>query len=335
MGGGTAIIEGFVRGRKMVGSDLNSLAVFVARAKTTILTKGESHNVTDWASRVVPRLVYSQELIDADATICSERTRNLSIARARSIKKIIALCLESLALLPSPAGRRFARAVVLNVGQWALNSRAKAPTAAEFRGRIETKAAAMLDQLRELQRVLAACPHAWHSPILINEDASCIEQRRLFTNGERASLVVTSPPYPGIHMLYHRWQVDGRKETPAPYWITGGRDGKGVAYYNFADRRGQAVERYFRSALSSFRAIRGILRDGGIVVQLIAFADPERQLKQYLGVMDDAGFDEITRSDSIGRRLRVWRRVPSRAWHATLKGMTSSANEVVLVHRAR
>jgi hypothetical protein len=38
-------------------------------------------------------------------------------------------------------------------------------------------------------------------------------------------LVLTSPPYPGVHVLYHRWQVDGRKETPLPFMIAGKLDG--------------------------------------------------------------------------------------------------------------
>ena len=67
-------------------------------------------------------------------------------------------------------------------------------------------------------------------------------------------LVVTSPPYPGIHMLYHRWQVDGRKETDAPYWIAACDDGCGTSFYNFADRRRNAEDRYFEKAERSFAA---------------------------------------------------------------------------------
>src|SRR6267143_1397430 len=37
MGGGTAIVEAYARGRAVVGCDLNSLAVFVTRAKVTTL----------------------------------------------------------------------------------------------------------------------------------------------------------------------------------------------------------------------------------------------------------------------------------------------------------
>src|SRR5687768_7283318 len=38
MGGGTSVVEAMVRGRRAVGCDLNSLAVFVAKAKCVDLT---------------------------------------------------------------------------------------------------------------------------------------------------------------------------------------------------------------------------------------------------------------------------------------------------------
>lgn len=63
MGGGTTIVEALARGRKTVGCDLNSLAVFVAKAKTTLLSEHDRALVSAWAyetvtavfSHVVPR----------------------------------------------------------------------------------------------------------------------------------------------------------------------------------------------------------------------------------------------------------------------------------------
>jgi hypothetical protein len=124
--------------------------------------------------------------------------------------------------------------------------------------------------------------------------------------------------------------VNGRRETPAPYWIAGCADGRGASYYNFGDRRETAADKYFRASLDTLKAIRRILRDGGFMIQLIAFARPAEQLSRYLENMHSAGFAEVL--GNIGER--TWRVVPNRKWHATLKGRTHSANEVVLVHRA-
>jgi hypothetical protein len=141
---------------------------------------------------------------------------------------------------------------------------------------------------------------------------------------------VTSPPYPGVHVLYHRWQVDGRRETPAPYWIAGCNDGQGGSYYNFGDRREEAAGRYFEKSLETLKAIRAITCDGGYVIQMVAFNRPAEQLPRFLENMRTADFAEV----SIGSDDRIWRQVPGRKWHARQKGKTNSANEVVLVHRA-
>ncbi len=41
VGGGTTIIEAMISGRRAVGSDLNSLSIFVTRVKTSILSRAE------------------------------------------------------------------------------------------------------------------------------------------------------------------------------------------------------------------------------------------------------------------------------------------------------
>src|SRR5437764_15353798 len=38
MGGGTAVVESIAAGRRVVGNDLNSLAAFITKVKTTMLT---------------------------------------------------------------------------------------------------------------------------------------------------------------------------------------------------------------------------------------------------------------------------------------------------------
>ena len=123
--------------------------------------------------------------------------------------------------------------------------------------------------------------------------------------------------------------MDGRKETPAPYWIAGCNDGQGASFYNFGDRRRAAADNYFRTSLATLHSIRAVMRNGGHMVQMVAFNKAEEQLPRYLENMEQAGFAEVL----VGDR-RIWRQVPQRKWHATLVGKTESANEVVLVHRA-
>jgi len=139
-----------------------------------------------------------------------------------------------------------------------------------------------------------------------------------------------------VHVLYHRWQVDGRRETPAPYWIAGCRDGQGGAYYNFGGRKEQKLRSYFETSLRTLKAIREVVRHGAYMVQMLAFKDPKIHLPKYLDNMMKAGFKELLLeiADTKQSSDRIWRTVPNRKWHAVLKGRTAGSQEVVLVHEA-
>lgn len=337
MGGGTAIVEAYARHRMAIGCDLNSLAVFVARSKVTSLHEKDKTLLQHWVLEVVPALSYqtiSEEII---GLYCPHRTRNLSLPRARPAKKLIALAMLSLRDLPTDAARDFARAILLNVAQWALNNKKVAPSLDEIRARIVSAYQGMVAGLDELAATLRCNGQGPPTPVLIHGTASGLPSNIPFSDGVKADLVVTSPPYPGIHILYHRWQVDGRKETPAPYWIADCDDGRGASFYNFADREREDEDNYFSESLRTLRSIRAVMASGATMVQMIAFSHPRRQLLRYLANMHDAGFAEIRETNiegNIETFRRIWRAVPSRTWYATLKGNTSSSREVVLLHRA-
>jgi hypothetical protein len=214
---------------------------------------------------------------------------------------------------------------VLRVGQWALDGRERHTPLSDFRSKLTVITEEMLESIR---RFGERAKRNGNVATILNMNAAQLDQAPVFQN-RKASMVVTSPPYPGVHVLYHRWQVDGRRETPAPYWIAGCNDGRGASFYNFGDRRETAADTYFNNSLMTLQAIRRVMEDGGYMVQMLAFNQPNSQLPRYLENMDRAGFSEVRSSDS-----RIWRQVPHRKWHATLNGKTHSSNEVVLIHRA-
>lgn len=331
MGGATAVVEALRLGRRVVGCDLNSLAVFIAGAKTTLLSTAERRALKTWAEEVVPSLLYSNTPDDLMQVICPRRTKNLTLPIARPIKKIMALALLTLDdLLPTRKARNFARCALLNVGQWALNGRKRHTSAAEFRGKLSITLNEMLNGLTELKREIESQSAVTARPFLINDSAENLVNHDPFTR-EKADCVVCSPPYPGIHMLYHRWQVDGRRESPAPYWLANCQDGQGAAYYNFADRRREeAIDAYFNTSLQTLKGIRSVMKDGASFIQMIAFSDPVNHLPRYLDNMRAAGFTEAFPAGAG----QIQRHVPSRRWHATMKGELNGAREIVLVHRA-
>lgn len=330
MGGGTTIVEAMASGRKSVGCDLNSLALFVSRAKTSTLTDSCRASLSIWAKKVLPHLSYFDLEPRLSYLVCEERTRNLNTPQVRALKKYIGLALLSIDELPSAAAKDLARCAVLSCSQWALNNKRNKVSLSLFRERLVQVVEQVISDAGLLEEVISARPS--FSPILIHDTSESIGKHEPFSKGNKADLVVTSPPYPGVHILYHRWQVDGRRESPAPYWIADCLDGQGESYYTFGSRKDKNCNEYFRQSLSTLYAIRSVMKDGAIFAQMIAFSEPASQLRRYLKNMERAGFSELKSGN--GRAIRTWRDVPGRSWHATLKGKTSSAREVVLLHIA-
>lgn len=328
MGGGTAVVEGVAAGRLMVGNDLNSLAAFITKTKVTALEAEDQRAIRRWAALQVPRFSYWLPRCELAEFIDPVKTRNLELPKARFIKKVVAAALSTIADLPSRKARNFARCAVLRVGQWALDGRESHTSLTAFRDRLAITTTEMLTALSGLMKV---SKKAGGRATVLHGDAVELENAAVFREKKKlAALVVTSPPYPGVHVLYHRWQVDGRRETPAPYWIAGCNDGQGGSFYNFGDRRESAADQYFSTSLATLKAIRAVMKEGGHMVQLVAFNRPAEHLPRYLENMETAGFAEVT----IGAGGRIWRQVPGRKWHARQKGKTESSREVVLVHRA-
>ena len=337
MGGGTTIVEAIVAGRQAIGTDLNSLSVFLTKVKTTKLTSREKKSLCSWADQVIPQLSYRQPREDLNHFLLDLKTKNLTLSRARFIKKVVAGALHFIDSLPSQNAKDFARCAILKTSQWALDGRKTHTSLKQFRHKLKQNLYEMLDQLYEFECALNSHCFEIKHPKLIETDASLIDKAQIFAkSGIKADLVVTSPPYPGLHILYHRWQVNGRRETPAPYWIAGCEDGQGDSYYNFGSRHQPCLHSYFETSLRTLKAICKVMRPGGIIVQMIAFSDPQTHLPRYLKNMEKAGFEEVKLSSSITEYSDdlIWRNVPNRKWHATLKGNTSGSREVVLIHRA-
>ena len=142
-------------------------------------------------------------------------------------------------------------------------------------------------------------------------------------------LAFTSPPYPSVNVLYHRWQHRGRRETPAPYWIANVPDGYGQAYYTGGSRTRTGLTNYFAMITSAFSSVAELLAPGGYAVQLVGFSDADQQRPAYLECMRKAGLQEC---EIVGGRLD--RRVVNRRGYAKLQGdAIDTATEYMLINR--
>jgi len=337
VGGGTTIVEAIVAGRRAIGADLNSLSIFLTKVKTTKLNSSEKKSLSSLAEQIISQLTYRYPRENIAHLLLDSKTKNLNLPKARFIKKLVAASLNTIRSLPSQNSMDFARCAILKTSQWALDGRKSHTSLTKFRVRLKQNVNQMLTGLKEFESSIRNQEFGSTCRTLIEIDTSLIDQAPIFSkHNVKADLVVTSPPYPGLHILYHRWQVNGRRETPAPYWIAGCQDGQGDSYYNFGSRQQQGLHSYFIKSLHTLKAIHRIMRPGGYIVQILAFSDPQNHLPRYLDNMEKAGFKEVLfqNKSTFGTHNRIWRIVPNRKWHASLKGNTMGSKEVLLVHIA-
>jgi len=337
MGCGTTLVEALVAGRHAVGSDINTLAHFLAQVKTTLLAPGEYAEVAQWAESIQDRLILRGP----------RRTLPLSLLPSDDpsqrgipwpLRQIMVRILAQEGQLTTPQQRQLVRCALLRTGQWALDCTTAFPSAGAFRCQFVETVRAFLKGLEELREALEqACGGAIPQIVCLNVPAADL-QSGLWeaTIPKKPTLIVTSPPYPSVHVLYHRWQIRSRKEVPTPYWIADQLDGHGEAYYAMGSRTPTGLNNYFQTIECSFDRLRQVIAENATVVQLLAFSDIDAQLPRYLAAMERAGFQEceqvVEDKEETGR---TWRRVPLRRWYASHQGNTSSSHEVLLIHRPR
>jgi hypothetical protein len=330
MGGGTAIVEALASGRSAVGVDLNELAHFVTTVKTTPLSENDEETISRWLDSA-----------DEYETGATDQLKDRVVNLPPHIQRLFGRWLSRIDVLPLSRQRNFVRCALLKTGQGAIDCRTAIPSYSEIRITLRNNIALMFRGLKELVGVCGkngiAKNRITAMRTLICRSAVGVESEAFWANGEsRPRLVVTSPPYYGVHVIYHRWQVKGRKETTAPYWIANLNDGNGLSYYTFGSRRTQlGFVRYFETLLKSFKSLKQVLDPKALVVQLVAFEHATEQLPIYLNTMKAAGYQEVKILAGNGEQ-RVWREVPNRKWYSSMRTEEhDSIKEVLLLHRPR
>lgn len=342
MGGGTTLVEARALGRVTVGCDISSLAAFVSNVKTRTWSASDVRALSTWAEGLPARITLNKQARRPTDWIEDGYQRNLQYQDVWPIRKSIELAIADIESRIDPRNLQdFARCAVLRTAQWALDGRLEIPTPAKFRHALIQGVERMLAGAAEFSRVVTTADRQCAGKRKAPRKNVCLQQSAISIDNfigrqgyDAPKLILTSPPYPGVHVLYHRWQVLGGRETPAPFWIADKLDGSGESYYTFGHRGRANLTTYFETATHAFRSLAKVADNNTIVVQMLAFSEPDWQLPRYLDAMEAAGFEECRlnlSSESVDGRL--WRAVPNRKWHAAQKGLTASSREVMLFHR--
>ena len=337
-GGGTTLVEALSLGRRAAGMDVSSLATFLARTKTTPISVHDKREIAAWLSALEkenPRKnLDSYEVVDAETYYY---LRNLpDEARA-----FFFWVFERLANLPKPQQKKFVRLVLLGTGQWGLDCKNIIPQATEFKTEFCQRLRDAMGEFFDYTSGVATankiprCQLSSMRRVIHRSSERCGEDGRIPESWLPAKLVLTSPPYPGVHVVYHRWQIFGRKETPAPFLLADQKDGAGESHYLLGPRDEDELVTYYARLKSVFSSVRTLLDENSIVVQLVAFSDPVWQLKTYLETMKEAGFIEAEADCVTSAKVngRIWREVPGRKWYANKRGEIPASKEVMLLHK--
>jgi len=345
VGGGTALVEAQRAGRSAVGADLNELAVFVTKAKTTLYPDGSLDAARQWGDGLSTIMNLRNAVQWAEAWEAEGYLRHLDAQGTWRIRNAIALALESLSDIEDRRARLLARCAVLRTGQWALDMRSEIPAVSLFRDKLVEAVHAMADagaqhrdQVKALARESARESRAPLPSTVLAQGLPGLADHRAMRKRPAPSLILTSPPYPGVYVNYHRWKLKGRKETPAPYWIAGCPDGRGLSHYTMSARVDRTLDKYFTKLKIAFEDLVRIMTAETWVVQLVGFREPASDLPRYLDVMEAVGLTEV-RLPGLATALdgRLWREVPGRRWWVIAGQRDTAAphtsQEVVLIHR--
>lgn len=330
MGGGTAAVEALAEGRTFCGNDINELAYFVSKVKTTVLSVGDEAKVVEWASALPAVLNLADRAPD------TARWDSYLKHIPWRLRKLFAQGLDTLDQLREGPQRDFARCSLLVTGQWALDCKTEIPSKDDVIGYHRSQIAEMIEgseQFRKrVQETVGGASRLAARRALMCGDTATLHKSYEYGRFGRPKLILTSPPYLGVHVLYHRWQILGRRETGAPYWIANASDGHSGVFYTLADRRPNARERYLARLRQCFSSVRKVMTEDTAIVQLVAFSDPDIELPMYLSALEDCGLEQ--RELPSGARASV-RRVPNRKWYAYVAGQSQSSTEFLLIHRQR
>lgn len=327
-GGGTTVVEALSLGRDAIGSDLSALAIAVTKAKSTLLSDRQLDRIEEWVHRTSG---LRSELFQAPIDPLEQRLQNLPLRHRRLVTGLTA----ELEALPTGESRAFARCLLLRTMQWALDSKESLPSPSEILDRIPPIFQEMrkgMDSLRlEIENLQLSKRELHHRRNLINCPADFIDRH---VERNRVSLVVTSPPYLGVHVLYNRWQLQGRRELKIPFYIANCPDLGSSSKYTIVPRRTRHPERYFQTIQNSFTSISKTLVKHGLVIQLVSFSDAQVSIEPYLTAMRAAGL-QLCETYEKADDDHLWRSVPGRRWYARVGAVenSSASKEILLVHR--
>ena len=331
MGGGTTLVEGLIANRKVVGIDLNPISTFVTKVKATKLSKKNRKFIEDWAEDMSNKIKFNIKddrfVKKAFSIINYKGLGKKEILNLKNIIKGSSFYLKNLKRIKNKKESDFLRLLLLRCLHSTLHDKRPIADFHVFKSKIRSNSLDMLEGMKSLDPYLKNSRNKYK----IYNKSSSQSHKIKELKSKKVSLIVTSPPYPGINIPYARWQIHGRRNTTLPYLILGFKIPENKSIFNFQNPRNESLNIYFNTMKNIFSSLRKISSRKTNILQLVAFNNKKGVFNKYLKTLEECGFKEI----HLKKNGYVWRKVPNRSWQARLKGNIPTSNEVLLLHKIK
>jgi adenine-specific DNA methylase len=284
-GSGTVAVEAMVAGWRALGSDLDPLALRIARVKTERRSAKERdrfmHRCAEVAEASERRV---RDRVDVRAQLSAEERAWYDV----HVLKELAGLLDEIRKVDHEADRRALEMVFSAIV--VKFSRQRAETAARSTGKHIRKGLPTEFFLRKAEELAgcwadleAAVPRSSHAPRFVLSDARRLPQT--LAGEYRCDLVLTSPPYGGTydylthHARRHAWlglnpKQLREREIGARRQLSGKRAGGGDrGDRRNANKQGSSRDKWDAQMLSVLQAIAGLLAPEGVAVFLVGDAE--------------------------------------------------------------
>ena len=327
VGGGTTAVEAHFLQREMIGIDINPIAIFSTKFKTLKLSKSNIEELDEFFNDVISIRLSTLK----KAKVREEFTKGVD----QSFIDVIAEVKNKISSLGSSNAQIFAKGILLRQSKSLFDNPNRKISRFEFLRELFWDYETLIDEYigyREECKNFSKQIGLSKNRIKIFNGSVADKKviSRVAKVNSQIDLVVTSPPYPQKHILYNKWQVNGRLENYLPHWIIDSDQIKSESFYTMGGRSQSGEKLYYETIEQSYKNIRSVISEDGLVVQMVAFFDRARQLQPFLKAMSNAGFSEVRNlTNNFDRRL--WRDVPNRKWFNSAN-RRRSCKEVVLFH---
>lgn len=262
-GGGTTAVECLASSRNFVGSDINDLAIFSSKLKTTILDNSDLKELDKWVldldlKKLIEHKVHEDQKFFANVP--------------KSLEAFVRRMKTGIFQLGRSRSRTIATGVLLRLMQFELERSHDAYASKSLLQKYCDLLEHFVEQNIKLNFSIESSKLNFRPTVdLIRSDVTCPSVGlELEKYNRQFDLIVTSPPYPQRHILYNKWQVKGRSETRLPYWIIDSDQHLSESNYTMGARENKAcLEIYLSSIFSCYHNLNPFVKKGALVFQVV------------------------------------------------------------------